>query len=259
MANFGLGINSEAIAKLDSANRSINHFARLITIKNGRENQRLFEFIINPEKIETLFSAKYANSETMGTANQSQTYLNSASEPIQINGLILDTYCARKSLRKPLTALRALTQPLPGSLSPQSFYFVFGSEKIGLCVLTNVKIVTSKWLGGEPSYAIVDLTLLQIPDPDTSPKPMSYVSTSNLSSLTNRQKIDASKNATAWLNTNKSKIPSNIRKIISVNSYKLLTTDTGVISMLDPKNNVLGIIGSWNGKVFDSSTQTLIN
>jgi len=50
-----------------------------------------------------------------------------------------------------------------------------------------------------------------------------------------------------------------IRKIISVNSYKLMTTDTGVISMLDPKNNVLGIIGSWNGKVFDSSTQTLIN
>ena len=55
------------------------------------------------------------------------------------------------------------------------------------------------------------------------------------------------------------KIPSNIRKIISVNAYKLMTTDTGIISMLDPKNNVLGIIGSWNGKVFDSSTQTLIN
>ena len=182
-----------------------------------------------------------------------------ASEPIQINKLILDSYCARKSLRKPLTALRALTQPMEGSLTPQSFYFVFGSEKIGLCVLTNVKIVTSKWLGGEPSYAIVDLTLLKIPDPDSAPKPMSYVSSSNLYSLTNRQKIDASKNATAWLQTNKSKIPSNIRKIISVNSYKLLTTDTGVISMLDPKNNVLGIIGSWNGKVFDPSTQTLIN
>ena len=256
--NFGIGINSEALNKLDSANRSIDHFARLITIKNGIETARLFEFIINPEKIETSFTAKYASGETMGSSLQSQSYLNSTSEPIQINGLILDTYCAGKSLRKPLTALTALTQPLPGTLSPQSFYFVFGSEKIGLCVLTNVKIITSKWLGGEPSYAIVDLTLLQIPDPDTSPKPMSYVSTSNLSSLTNRQKIDASKNATAWLNTNKSKIPSNIRKIISVNSYKLLTTDTGVISMLDPKNNVLGIIGSWNGKVFDSSTQTLI-
>ena len=256
--NFGIGINSEAIAKLDSANRSLNHFARLITIKNGKENQRLYEFIINPETIQTSFSAKYASADTMGTTNQSQNYLNSASEAIQINGLILDTYCARKSLRKPLTALTALTQPLPGTLSPQSFYFVFGSEKIGLCVLTNVKITTSKWLGGEPSYAIVDLTLLQIPDPDTSPKPMSYVSTSNLSSLTNRQKIDASKNATAWLNTNKSKIPSNIRKIISVNAYKLLTTDTGVISMIDSKSNVVGIIGSWNGKVFDSSTQTLI-
>ena len=256
--NFGLGINSEAINRLDSANRSLNHFARLITIKGGKEDQRLFEFIINPETIQTSYSAKYASAETSGTANQSQTYLNSASEPIQINKLILDTYCARKSLRKPLTALQNLTQPVPGSLSPQSFYFVFGSEKIGLCVLTNVKIVTSKWLGGEPSYAIVDLSLLQIPDPDISPKPMNYVSTSSLSALTNRQKIDASKNATIWLQTNKSKIPSNIRKIISVNAYKLMTTDTGIISMLDPKNNVLGIIGSWNGKVFDSSTQTLI-
>ena len=130
MANFGLGINSEAIAKLDSANRSIDHFARLITIKNGRENQRLFEFIINPEKIETLFSAKYANSETMGTANQSQTYLNSASEAIQINGLILDTYCAGKSLRKPISALTALTQPLPGSLSHQSFYFFWVNNEL---------------------------------------------------------------------------------------------------------------------------------
>jgi len=256
--NFGLGINSEAINKLDSANRSIDHFARLITIKNGRENQRLFEFIINPEKIETSFTARYASAETMGSSLQSQNYLNSASEPIQINGLILDTYCARKSLRKPIESLRALTQPLPGSLNPQSFYFVFGSEKIGLCVLTNVKIITSKWLGGEPSYAIVDLTMIQIPDPDSAPKPMNYVSTSSLTALTNRQKIDASKNATAWLNTNKSKIPSNIRKIISVNAYKLLTTDTGVISMLDSKLNVVGIIGSWNGKVFDSSTQTLI-
>ena len=258
MANFGLGINSEAIAKLDSANRSIDHFARLITIKNGRENQRLFEFIINPEKIETLFSAKYASAETMGTAIQSQSYLNSASEPIQINGLILDSYSARKSLRKPLTALRALTQPVPGTLSPQSFYFVFGSEKIGLCVLTNVKINTSKWLGGEPAYCLVDLTMIQIPDPDTAPKPQNVISSSNLSALTNRQKIDASKNATTWLQTNKSKIPSNIRKIISVNAYKLMTTDTGVISMLDSKLNVVGIIGSWNGKVFDSSTQTLI-
>ena len=256
--NFGIGINSEALNKLDSATRSVNHFARLITLKNGKETGRLFEFIINPEKIETSFTAKYASAETMGTSLQSQSYLNSASEPIQINKLILDSYCARKSLRQPLTALQNLTQPVPGTLSPQSFYFVFGSEKIGLCVLTNVKIVTSKWLGGEPSYAIVDLTLLKIPDPDSAPKPMSYVSSSNLYSLTNRQKIDASKNATAWLQTNKSKIPSNIRKIISVNSYKLLTTDTGVISMLDPKNNVLGIIGSWNGKVFDSSTQTLI-
>ena len=258
MANYGLGINSEAIAKLDSANRSTGHFARLITIKNGKENQRLFEFIINPETIQTTFSAKYVSAETMGTADQSQNYLNSASEASQINGLILDTYCAGKALRKPIESLRALTQPLPGTLSPQSFYFVFGSEKIGLCVLTNVKIVTSLWLSGEPAYATIDLSLLQIPDPDTSPKPMNYVSTSSLSALTNRQKIDASKNATIWLQTNKSKIPSNIRKIISVNSYKLLTTDTGVISMLDPKNNILGIIGSWNGKVFDSSTQTLI-
>ena len=173
--NFGLGINSEAINRLDSANRSLDHFARLITIKNNVENQRLFEFIINPETIQTSYSAKYASAETMGTANQSQNYLNSASEPIQINGLILDTYCARKSLRKPLNALRALTQPMEGSLTPQSFYFVFGSEKIGLCVLTNVKIVTSKWLGGEPSYAIVDLTLLQIPDPDTSSKPQNVI------------------------------------------------------------------------------------
>jgi len=258
MPNYGLGINSEAISKLDSANRSLNHFARLITIKNGKENQRLFEFLINPETIQTSYSAKYTSSETMGTSLQSQTYLNSASEAIQINKLILDTYCAGKSLRQPLTALRALTQPMEGSLNPQSFYFVFGSEKIGLCVLTNVKITTSKWLGGEPSYCLVDLTMLQIPDPDTSPKPMNVISSSNLSALTNRQKIDASKNATIWLQTNKSKIPSNIRKIISVNAYKLMTTDTGVISMLDPKNNVLGIIGSWNGKVFDSSTQTLI-
>ena len=258
MANYGLGINSEAIAKLDSANRSLNHFARLITIKNNVENQRLFEFIINPETIQTSYSAKFASAETMGTSLQSQNYLNSASEPIQINGLILDTYCAGKSLRKPLTALRALTQPMEGSLNPQPFYFVFGSEKIGLCVLTNVKINTSKWLGGEPAYAIVDLTMIQIPDPDTAPKPQNVISSSNLSALTNRQKIDASKNATSWLQKNKSKIPSNIRKIISVNSYKLLTTDTGIISMLDPKNNVLGIIGSWNGKVFDPGTQTLI-
>lgn len=258
MANFGLGINSEALSKLDSANRSLNHFARLITIKSGKENQRLFEFLINPETIQTSYSAKYASADVLGTSLQSQNYLNTSSEPIQINGLILDSYCARKSLRKPLTALRALTQPMEGSLYPQSFYFVFGSEKIGLCVLTNVKISTSKWLGGEPAYAIVDLTLLQIPDPDTAPKSQNVVSSSSLSALTNRQKIDGSKNADKWLQTNKSKIPSDIRKIVSVNAYKLLTTDTGVISMLDPKNNVIGILGNWDGKLFNSSTQTLI-
>lgn len=257
MANFGLGINSEAINKLDSASLSTNHFARLITINNDVESSRLFEFLINPETIQTSFSGKYASAETTSTSLPSQIYLNAVSEPIQINGLILDTYCAKKSLRKSLTALRALTQPSEGSLTPSSFYFVFGSEKIGLLVMTNVKITVSKWLGGEPAYAIVDLTMLQIPDSDTKPKSQNIVANSTLSSLTQRQKIDGTKSADKWVQANKSKIPASIKKIISTNSYKLLTNDQGVVSILDSKSKVLAIAGIWNGKTFDPKSQTL--
>lgn len=242
--------NQSAIAALSDAVKSTNHFARLITLKNGIEDTRLFEFLINPSEMSFGYSGKYNPAITGSTSLPAQSYSHAEAAPIEISGLIMDTWGYKKSLRKPLNDLRALTVPATGSTSPTPVYFVWGTEKIGPCVLTDVRYTTSLFLGGEPAYCVVDLSLLEVPDPDTAPKAANPTSTKPLSNLTDRQKSEASKKASDWLKANLTRLPNPIKKVVQASQYKFLTSATGVVSIVDSKNNPIGSLGSYSGTTF---------
>lgn len=193
---------------------------------------------------------------TASTSLPSQFYLNAEAQPIEISGLILDGYALGKSLRKSLDGLRALTVPAQDKTTPQTFYFVFGTDRLGPLVLINVDYTVSMWLGGSPAYCTVDLQMLEVPDPDTKPKSSSSAgaSTGALGNLTDRQKQDGSQAAAQFIQQNTSKFSANTKKLISSNSFKLLTSDSGMVSMLDSKSDVLGVVGTWDGKTFRGTT-----
>ncbi|MBW4421188.1 MAG: hypothetical protein KME13_18465 [Myxacorys californica WJT36-NPBG1] len=248
-------INPQSTAKLSSANQSTGHYARLVDAKN----QRVFEFQYNPESKEFSRKANYGAAPTAATSTPSQNYLFTEGKTLRLSNLLLDSFCLKKSLRPILNDLEALLVINEKSFSPTPVYFVWGTEKFGPCVVTDIDWTETAWLAGEPAKVILNVSLLRVPDPDSVPKQTSIPKNLTSPKLSQRQKVDGSKKAKEFLVSNVAKFSPNIKKAIQTNSYKLSTSDSGSIKVLNSKGEELGIIGTYNALTskLDTSKTTI--
>jgi hypothetical protein len=254
----------------------VNHFARLITLKNNQEDQRVFEFLINPEAKRFSRKANYSPAITASTSTPAQNYLYTEGRTLTLNSLLMDTYLYKKSLRSAIESLESLlvADTQNKQWHPKVVYFVWGTEKFGPCVLTDLSWEESSWLGGEPAIIRLDMTLLQVPNPDNQPKEVSPVINPNLVALgssstattslvpinlTDRQKAEASKKAEKFLRANLTKvITPELKQKVQSNQYKWKTESDGKVYFVSPNASDL-LVGVWNGTAFDTSAGTLIS
>lgn len=246
-------INPVALNQLKGATKSTNHYARLVSL----QNERLWEFIYNPEEKQFSRKANYVEAPTAAGSLPAQTYLYTTGKTLTLSNLLLDTYCEEKSLRSSLQDLEGLlVVDIKKGLQPYSLYFVWGTEKFGPCVLTEISWRETAWLGGEPASVRLDMTLLEVPLPDSQPKQSNPIPSSTIN-LTDRQKEDGRKKAQEWLTANLNKLDTSTKQAVQSKSFKWLTDSNGVIKIINSKGMEIGTVGTWNGTTFSTTNNTL--
>lgn len=247
--------NPVALNQLKGASKSTNHYARLVSL----DNQRLWEFIYSPEEKSFSRRSNYAEAPTGAGSVPAQNYLYTSGKTLTLSNLLMDTYCEGKSLRQSLQDLEGLlVVDVKKGLQPYMLYFVWGTEKFGPCVLTDISWKETSWLGGEPAAARLDMSLLEVPLPDSQPKQSNPIPSSTIN-LTDRQREDGRKKAQEWLNSNLSKLSPTTKQAVQSKSFKWLTDSTGVIKITNSKGETLGTVGTWNGTTFTTTNNTLAN
>lgn len=221
----------------------------------------LFTFLANPEELRWSRQAQYAEAVTAATSVQSQQYYHTKGRVLQISDLLLDAYYAKRSIRPLLEQLQALLVPDAKNqnwYAPKVLDFVWGSSRFGPCVLTELSCKEKAWRNGAPATALLNMTLLEVPPPDTDPATRINPPESKDDAkgkldrpLTDRQRQEGSSEAQKWLKANTNSLPASLRDRVRANRYRLTTAaDTGLSTITDEKGNSLGTVGRWNGRTF---------
>jgi len=234
--------NRQVLGSLDNAVRAGRVPARLDTPKGP------LSFLFNPESKRYSLGAEYAQAGAVGTAIKDLNYVGSSGRSLELSDLLLDSHVAGKSLGKLLEGLQALTKPQGQGLAPPVVSFVWGSDIFGPAVITSLDWTESGWLSGEPALARLSMTLEEVPvDETTAAAP---IAPTGAVSLTDRQKEEATAQASGWLADNAARLKPLVRNAIASSTVAFAPADDGGIGLLDGKGALLGSAGFWDGFTF---------
>lgn len=243
-------MNIFVLDTLTSATKAAGIPAKLI-VEGGVE----IPFLYNPESKSYSRTANYAAAAVGGVALPEQNYTGGTGRELTLSNLLLDSYCAGKSLRSLIESLEKLLLPVSVGLAPPKVSFLWGSDRFGLAVVTSLSWEETAWLSGEPAMARVNLSLLQIPEVET-PTSLTQSPTGEVK-LTDRQRATARSEAGKWLSSNAARLRSDVKAAYSSNRFKYLTNEKGVVSITDSGNKLLGVVGTWDGFTFTPSGDLL--
>ncbi|WP_414579113.1 hypothetical protein [Anabaena sp. CCY 9402-a] len=245
--------NERIISQLPRVARNDTAYAYLV----DNLGNTVYTFLFNPESKAINLRASYKESVAALTYLPSQSYQYTSGQTLELYNLILEAWSRGKSVKPQLDALMGLMRadPAKGKYAPSPVTFTWGSNKFGLAVITELSWVETAWLGGEVASAKVNLKLLEVPPISKADTPQERIAAaaSKELPLTERQKAEASTKAGAWLRANIKTLSTSTSQLVRSNSFKLSTSTSGVVSFLDSKNKVIGVIGTYkNGKFTDA-------
>lgn len=252
-------MNEQLLNQLKSGTLAGDIYAKLI----NEQGSTLFEFLFNPEEKQYSSQAKYTETPTALTKLPNYNYNYTTGLTLTLPNLILVSHSRGKTLTNLFNSLRELmvADIANKRYEPLRVKFVWGSDTFGSAVITDISWVENEWLSGEVAGARLNMTLLQVPstlinNPDTFKSKLNDASKKK-TLLTDRQKQEASTKANKWLTDNIKKIKNPLTSIIKAKKYKLLTSNDGVVTMLNTKNNLIGTIGTYRGTTLDTSKNTI--
>lgn len=250
-------INESVIQGLNTSQNEGYKFAYLVDNKN----QSLFSFLFNPEEKSFSRQSKFDEGVTALTSVPSQYYRYTTGLTLQLPNLLLESYNRGKNCKLLLQRLQALmvANPKEDKYAPTQLVFQWGSDSFGPCVITDLNWTETSWLNGEVATARVNITLLEIPgSPTTPPQDKLQAALNKQNTVTDRQKVDASKKAKEWLTNNIKKLPETTASLVRFNKYKLTTSNKGIVTITDSKGKAIGTVGTLVGNKFDITNNNLI-
>ncbi|MBD2256648.1 hypothetical protein [Pseudanabaena sp. FACHB-2040] len=243
--------NPQVLNQLQTADRAVDIYAQLIDL-NGTV---AYNFLYNPESKRYSRNAQYGEAATGVTSVPAQNYLYTKGRTLELPDLLMESYAAGKSLRQLIEGLEQLLIADPATFTPKPVLFIWGTERFGPAVVTNIDWSETAWLGGEPAEARVSLSLLQIPEAET---PTSTVAapTGNVA-LTDRQRADARGQAGSWLNQNLTRLNPQVREAVQASRFRYLTNEQGEVTITDATGKPIGVAGVWDGFTWKPSSELL--
>lgn len=260
---------------------------------SGQQGKPVFTFLINPQSLKWNRKATYSQAATAATSVQAQQYYHTDGRALQIEGLHMEVWYYKRSLRPILEQLQLLLVPdvANESLSPKVLNFCWGSQTFTPCVLTSLNWTERSWLAnGEPATVILSLELLEIPPPDgdlvsrwvgeqkkitglgdgqtqsetgggqaaTGKEKGKKTKLAKQPVLTDRQQEDGSKKAEDWLKSNTSKLKPEVQQRLKTQNYGIqMDPKTGDYHLTTATGAKLGRIGNYDGTQFDTTKNSI--
>jgi Contractile injection system tube protein len=253
------------------------------------KQQPVFTFLVNPQSLKWRRKAIYSDAVTAATSIPAQQYYYTTGRELQIEGVLMETWYLRRSLRPLLEQLQFLLVPdIPNqSLSPKVLTFCWGAQTFTPCVLTDLDWTEKSWLNGEPATVELSMTLLEIPPPDgdmvsrwageqkkiTGPGDSQSGTPDSKAkdakdpkgkkkiqpTLTDRQTQEASKKADDFLKSNKTKFDPQVQERLKSGNYQLqVDPKSGDVNLLNGAGGAaVGKVGNWDGTQFDTTKNSL--
>ncbi|MBW4483026.1 MAG: hypothetical protein KME14_10820 [Tildeniella torsiva UHER 1998/13D] len=249
-------VNTEALNALAESPKTAGVPAQLVDEKGAI----LYKFLYAPEKQAFSKSAKFTEVPVGGTARQPQVYGYTTGTTLRLDNLLLDTFCDGRSGRELIEGLGRLTIPAAETFKPPAIYFVYGTFSYGPAYITDLSWETEAWLNGEPAIGRIGITFIEVPGSPTAATtagtetPAAGTATPD---LTDRQKLEARQQADAWLSANINRLKPDIQQRVRSRSFKFLTSDTGTVQITDNNNQVLGTVGTWDGRQWAPNSELL--
>lgn len=243
-------MNIGVLETLPTATKASGIPARLIS-----SSGETITFLYNPESKSYGRSASYSPAAAGGSSLPQQNYTGGTGRTLSLPNLLLDSFCAGRSLRNLIESLEKLLIPTAPGLAPPTVSFVWGSESFSPAVVSDVVWEETAWLSGEPAIARVSLNLIQLPPAD-SPTTLPTVPTGE-TALTDRQRATAVTEAGKWLRANLSRLKPDVKSAVSSNRFKYLTTEAGQVSITDATGKLIGVVGVWDGYTFTAGSEVI--
>jgi hypothetical protein len=285
-------VNASVLNQLPAATRANNVVAHLLD-ESGAE---IFSFLFNPQSKQFSRTIKYGSPDVAYTSVQPQQYGYISGKTLKLNDLWLISHSEGKSVRPLLEKLQSLATVdiANGKTEPAVLYFAWGSEKFGPCVLADdITWTETMWLGGEPASVSLNISLREVPPPnsysktpvaDTTPdkstatkdsskdtaKTQAAVnrasnSISSLSSpesklyqLTSRQKKDGADKALSYVSSNPNKLSDSNLLAFRSENYSIQTHESGISTILDKVNSAASVIGLFDGRSFNGGADSYL-
>lgn len=250
-------VNEAVISSLPSATRNDSIYAYLV----DNLGNNVYTFLFNPESKSFNVRANYAEGAAALTSLPSQSYQYTSGLTLQLSNLILESWARSKSIKPLLDSLLSLTKadPAKGKYSPSPVTFVWGSSRFGLAVITSLDWTETAWIGGEPASARVNMTLLEVPPVSKQENPQTKLTTKATTPqpLTDRQKAEAISKARDYIKTNLRSVKSDVALLYRSGRYSLSVDSSGVVSFLDSKKKLLGVVGTYKNGKFSATGRTV--
>lgn len=255
-------MNTNLIGKLTPADKVPGIYAYLV----DELNNAVFNFLYNPEEKTFSRVANYSEGVAALTSVPSQQYNYTSGLVLSLDNLLLESYSEGKTCKSLIQDIQKLmvADPAVGKYLPSPVSFVWGKDKFGPAVITDLKWKETLWLNGEVAAARLSFNLLEIPQSQIPSKVNSQTtqgkieaSIKNGISLTEREKQEAISKSKSWLSANKKKIKDTYAALVTAGKYKISVSDAGVVTLIDLNNTVLGTIGVFRTGKLNTSTNTL--
>lgn len=194
-----------------------------------------FPFLISPTSLNISSGASYAQIATSGTNVPRQYFSYGMPKVMNINGAIFTTQKLDKSLQPLLDYLENLVHSKPSNNKYRADFISFnwGSRIFKPAVVTSYSYVEQLWSYGEPVFASLDMTLLEVSDNQVNPTTITSTSTDD-ANFTERQVRDGIISA-------KSSLPA------SFTTYNVdFDPITNVFNVVDGNGIVLRELGGLN-------------
>lgn len=255
-------MNTNLINKLSPADKVLDIYATLV----DELNNEVYSFLYNPEDKFFSRGAFYAEGATALSSLPSQQYRYTTGLTLSLDNLLLESYSQGRTCKTLLQDLQKLmvADPTAGKYYPTPVSFVWGKDKFGPAVITDLKWKETQWLNGEVAAARVSFTLLEIPPSQLPNKALVETSQNKLKAalksstrITDRQKEEAISKAKTWLKQNIKKLPENISSLIRLDKYRLSVSDNGTVTLFNQKNVLLGTVGTYKDGKLNTSNNNL--
>ncbi|BBD59505.1 hypothetical protein NIES2109_22920 [Nostoc sp. HK-01] len=248
-----MAANTTVLNSLPTVGQDTTATAQLI----DNLGKTVYTFLYNPEAKSFSVRASYKEGAAALTSLPSQSYQYTTGSTLSLDNLILESWARSKSITPLLNSLKSLMQaePTRGKYAPSPVTFVWGANKFGLAVITDLNWTETAWISGEPASARVSMKLIEIPLLSKAETPQQRLQTAAAKeqARTAREKAEATAKANQYLQQNLKSLNATIAQVVRSKSFTLKVSDMGVVTISDKKGNVLGTIGTYtNGKLTDA-------